>query len=163
VVPIALRGFQERSNTNSSELSPGGRDRHNKVGRPTAPLFPRQERFIDGCVKRVRGNATHHLHKLHELLVERGRDNVDLAVEQAALVGPFLLRLVRQACRRIPTLAPVQSGHEQRSLKGVLGPCRLRCRSWPSSVERSGAGRDNRKSARSPSDATGDGRRLNVP
>lgn len=91
-------------------------------------LFPHHERFLEGCVKRFRGNAAYHLHKVRELVAEWGRDNVDLAVEQAALMGAFHIRVVRQACRRMATLPPVQSGRpprrvrylpevEQRSLK----------------------------------------------
>ncbi len=91
-------------------------------------LFPQQERFVEGCVKRFRGNAAYHLHKVRELVAEWGRDNVDLALEQVVLIGAFHIRAVRQACRRMATLPPVQVGTpprrviylpavEQRSLK----------------------------------------------
>jgi hypothetical protein len=76
--------------------------------------LPHHERFLEGCVKRFRGNAAYHLHKVRELVVEWGRDNVDLALEQAALMGDFHIRVVRQACRRMATLPPVQSGHPPR-------------------------------------------------
>jgi transposase len=91
-------------------------------------LFPEQERFVEGAVKRFRGNAAYHLHKVRELVPEWGRDNVDLALEQAVLMGAFHIRAVRQALRRLASLPPVQSGRpprralylpevEQRSLK----------------------------------------------
>jgi transposase len=73
-------------------------------------LFPLHERFVEGCVKRFRGNAAYHLHKVRELVDEWGRDNVDLAVEQALLMGAFHIRAVRQACRRMATLPPVPVG-----------------------------------------------------
>ncbi len=91
-------------------------------------LFPHHERFVEGCVKRFRGNAAYHLHKVRELVADWGHDNVDLAVEQAVLMGAFHIRAVRQACRRMSTLPPVAVGTpprrvlylpevEQRSLK----------------------------------------------
>lgn len=91
-------------------------------------LFPDQERFVEGAVKRFRGNAAYHLHKVRELVSEWGRDNVDLALEQAVLMGGFHIRAVRQALRRVATLPPVQQTRpprrvlylpevEQRSLK----------------------------------------------
>ena len=91
-------------------------------------LFPEQERFVEGCVKRFRGNAAYHLHKVRELVKDWGRDNVDLAVEQAVLIGAFNIRAVRQACRRLCLLPPPQTttpprrvlylpGVERRSLK----------------------------------------------
>jgi hypothetical protein len=91
-------------------------------------LFPQQERFVEGCVKRLRGNAAYHLHKVRELVSEWGRDNVELAVEQSVLMGAFNIRAVRLACRRMATLPPVKVGTpprrtlylpevEQRSLK----------------------------------------------
>lgn len=73
-------------------------------------LFPNHERFVDGSVKRFRGNAAYHLHKVRELVSEWGHDNVDLAVEQAVLMGAFHVRAVRQALRRVATLPPVQVG-----------------------------------------------------
>jgi transposase len=33
-------------------------------------VFPEHERFVEGCVKRLRGNAAYHLHKVRELLGE---------------------------------------------------------------------------------------------
>lgn len=67
-------------------------------------LFPEQERFVEGCIKRFRGNAAYHLHKIRELVAEWGRPTVDLALEQATLMGAFHVRAVRQACRRCATL-----------------------------------------------------------
>jgi transposase len=72
-------------------------------------LFPDQERFVEGCVKRLRGNAAYHLHKVRELVSEWGHDNVQLALEQVVLMGAFNIRAVRRACRHLATLPPVQS------------------------------------------------------
>jgi IstB-like ATP binding protein len=73
-------------------------------------LFPEQERFVEGCVKRFRGNAAYHLHKVRELVSEWGRDNVELALEQVVLMGAFHIRAVRKALRQLATLPPVQLG-----------------------------------------------------
>jgi transposase len=77
-------------------------------------LFPHHERFVDGAVKRFRGNAAYHLHKVREMVGEWGHDNVDVAVEQAVLMGSFHVRAVRQALRRVATLPPVQAGTPRR-------------------------------------------------
>lgn len=77
-------------------------------------LFPHHEPFVEGSVKRFRGNAAYHLHKVRELVGDWGRDNVDLAVEQAVLMGAFHVRAVRQVLRRVATLPPVQAGSPRR-------------------------------------------------
>ncbi|MGI0129999.1 MAG: IS21 family transposase, partial [Thermoplasmata archaeon] len=77
-------------------------------------LFPHHERFVEGSIKRFRGNAAYHLHKVRELVAEWGRDNVDVAVEQAVLMGAFNVRAVRQALRRVANLPPVQGGPPRR-------------------------------------------------
>lgn len=65
---------------------------------------------MEGCVKRFRGNAAYHLHKVRELVSEWGRDNVELALEQVVLMGAFHIRAVRKALRQLATLPPVQLG-----------------------------------------------------
>jgi transposase len=69
-------------------------------------VFPDHERFLDECVKRLRGNAAYHLHKVRELVDQWGRDNVSLAIEQATVLGGFNIRAVRRACRRAAALPP---------------------------------------------------------
>jgi transposase len=70
--------------------------------------FPEFERFLEGCVKRLRGNAAYHLHKIRELVTEWGKPTVEAALEQATLMGAYNVRAVRQACRRLATLPPPQ-------------------------------------------------------
>lgn len=69
-------------------------------------VFPEHERFVEGCVKRLRGNAAYHLHKIRELLGEWDKATLDLALEQATLIGAYQVRAVRQACRRSAALPP---------------------------------------------------------
>src|SRR5579859_6876098 len=77
-------------------------------------LFPEQERFVEGCIKRFRGNAAYHLYKVRELVTDWGRDNVDLALEQAVLAGAFNIKAVRQACRRLASLPPIPAESPRR-------------------------------------------------
>jgi len=89
--------------------------------------FPEHERFVEGCVKRLRGNAAYHLHKVRELLGEWDQATLDVALEQVTLMGAYHVRAVRQACRRaaaLPPPAPAQPARvlhlpevEQRSLE----------------------------------------------
>ena len=69
-------------------------------------VFPEQERFLEGCVKRLRGNAAYHLHKVRELLGEWDKGTLEAALEQVTLMGAYHVRAVRQACRRTAALPP---------------------------------------------------------
>ncbi len=90
-------------------------------------VFPEHERFVEGCVKRLHGNAAYHLHKVRELLGEWDQATLELALEQVTLMGAYHVRAVRQACRRaaaLPPPAPAQPARvlhlpevEQRSLE----------------------------------------------
>ena len=93
-------------------------------------LFPESERFVEGRVKRLRGNAAYHLHKVRELASDWGKETVEAALEQVTLMGAYHVRAVRQACRRLavlpvpqpgPVPTPARTAHlpqvEQRSLE----------------------------------------------
>lgn len=78
--------------------------------------FPEHERFVEGCVKRLRGNAAYHLHKVRELLGEWDQATVELALEQVTLMGAYHVRAVRQACRRAAALPPPATAQPARVL-----------------------------------------------
>jgi transposase len=69
-------------------------------------LFPDHERFVEGCVKRLRGNAAYHLHKIRGLVGDWDKPTVEAALEQATLMGVYHVRAVRLACRRAAALPP---------------------------------------------------------
>lgn len=78
--------------------------------------FPEHERFVEGCVKRLRGNAAYHLYKVRELLNEWSHATVDAALEQVTLMGAYHVRAVRQACRRTASLPPPRPAPRTRAL-----------------------------------------------
>ena len=79
-------------------------------------VFPSHERFLEGCVKRLRGNAAYHLHKVRELLGEWDKATLEVALEQVTLMGAYHVRAVRQACRRAAALPPPVAAQPARVL-----------------------------------------------
>jgi transposase len=72
-------------------------------------VFPDHQRFVEGCIARLRGNAAYHLHKVRELAAEWGKPTVEAALEQVSQMGAFHVRAVRQACRRCSQLTPIEA------------------------------------------------------